>query len=161
MIYGRVSMFGISTFVNTHFNSIVLTYHDQFQWMSMTSQGCAVSFSHSLATAHITWLCNQLLPFSCYCTHHMAVQSASPILLLLHTSHGCAVSFSHSLATAHITLSSVHLFHCVRLTAFKLHAMRLSFHHLMFFIYPSTVCSLAETDFHAFWGYYISILGIS
>jgi len=65
-------------------------------------------------------------------------------------SHGCGVSLSHSLATAPITHSSVHLFHYVRLTAFKLHGMRLSLYHFMYFIYPKTVCSLSETDFHAF-----------
>jgi len=47
------------------------------------------------------------------------------------TSHGWGVSFSNSLATAHVNLRSVHCYHCVRLTAVKLHGMRLSFRHLM------------------------------
>lgn len=45
---------GFPPFLTAHFNTIVLTYHDRLQWMSMAS--------------------------------HMAVESASPILLLLHTS---------------------------------------------------------------------------
>ena len=112
LIYGSLSCLEFPTFVTAHFNTIVLTYHGQFQRMSMTP-------------------------------------------------HGCAVSFSHSLATAHITLSSVQCCHCVRLTALKLHGMRPSLHYLMYFIYPKTVCSLSEIDFHDFWGYYIYILGIS
>jgi hypothetical protein len=66
------------------------------------------------------------------------------------TPHGCAVSFFHSLVPAHITLSSVHCCHCVRLTALKLHRMRPSLHHFMYFIYTKTVCNLSETDFMIF-----------
>jgi len=54
LIYGSLSCLEFPTFVTAHFNTIVLTYHGRFQRMSMTPHGCAVSFSHSLATAHIT-----------------------------------------------------------------------------------------------------------